>query len=84
MEIKLIKSPLIEERESNMIKKSVLFVTFFVTSIIFAQENGKIAFGPYIQQMSTKSATICWSTLLIKPTLTDQNGNLKIIFLMFD
>jgi len=37
----------------------------------------KIAFGPYIQQMSTKDATICWSTLESEPTITDKDGNIK-------
>ncbi len=74
-----IKSPLIEERKSNMIKKKILFVALFATVTIFAQEKGKIAFGPYIQQMTTKSATICWSTEVSKPTLTDQEGKVKTI-----
>lgn len=37
----------------------------------------KIAFGPYIQQMSTKDATICWSTLESEPTITDKDGKVK-------
>ena len=37
----------------------------------------KIAFGPYIQQMGTKDATICWSTLESEPTITDKEGNIK-------
>lgn len=39
----------------------------------------KIAFGPYIQQMSTKDATICWSTLVSEPTITDKDGNIKTV-----
>jgi len=40
-------------------------------------EKQKIAFGPYIQQMSTKDATICWSTLESEPTITDKDGKVK-------
>jgi 3',5'-cyclic AMP phosphodiesterase CpdA len=39
----------------------------------------KIAFGPYIQQMSTKDATICWSTLESEPTITDKDGNVQLV-----
>lgn len=63
-------------------KKIVLFVAFFATITSCVQEEekeGKIAFGPYIQQMTTKSAVICWSTLSSEPTLTDQDGNVKTI-----
>ncbi len=60
-------------------KKLVILFIVFTSVTIFAQEKEKIAFGPYIQQMSTKSATICWSTLSSKPTLTDKNGKVKVI-----
>ena len=60
-------------------KKIIIIIAVFTSSIIFAQESGKIAFGPYIQQMGTKSATICWSTEVSKPTLTDQEGKVKTI-----
>jgi hypothetical protein len=39
----------------------------------------KIAFGPYIQQMGTKDATICWSTLESEPTITDKDGNVQLV-----
>ena len=38
-------------------KKIVIIIAVITSSIIFAQDSAKIAFGPYIQQMSTKSAT---------------------------
>jgi len=60
-------------------KKSIIWIVIFASSLIFAQEKGKIAFGPYIQQMTTKSATICWSTEVSKPILTDQKGKEKTI-----
>ena len=58
-------------------KKSIIFLFIFCILAVQAQDmpknlpatdqeeagNSKIAFGPYIQQMSTKDATICWSTL---------------------
>jgi hypothetical protein len=58
-------------------KKSIIFLFIFWLLAVQAQDmpknlpatdqeeagNSKIAFGPYIQQMSTKDATICWSTL---------------------
>ena len=60
-------------------KKTFVIIAVFVASTIFAQERGKIAFGPFLQQMGTKSATICWSTEASKPTLTDLNGKVKTI-----
>ena len=42
-------------------------------------EERKIAFGPYIQQMSTRDATICWSTLESEPTITDPDGTIQVI-----
>lgn len=39
----------------------------------------KIAFGPYIQQMSTRDATICWSTLESEPTLIRKDGTIDTI-----
>lgn len=60
-------------------KKSVIMIMLFASSLIFTQEKGKIAFGPYIQQMGTKSAKICWSTEESNPTVTDKNGKVKVI-----
>ena len=58
-------------------KKSIIFLFIFCILAVQAQDmpknlpatdqeevgNSKIAFGPYIQQMSTKDAAICWSTI---------------------
>ena len=44
-------------------QKSIIFLFILSLFAAQAQENDKIAFGPYIQQMSTKDATLCWSTL---------------------
>ncbi|MEN8193787.1 MAG: metallophosphoesterase, partial [Bacteroidota bacterium] len=65
-------------RKVNM-KRIFLIYTVVTITTIFAQEKGKIAFGPYIQQMGTKDVTICWSTEVSKPTVTDENGNVKTI-----
>lgn len=62
-----------------MMNRIVFLIVVITTAINFGQVKGKIAFGPYIQQMTTKSVTICWSTLISKPTLTDQDGNMKTI-----
>ena len=58
-----------------------IFISFFVitSSIIFSQNKSKIAFGPYIQQLSIKRATVCWSTEVSKSKVTDEKGNEKII-----
>ncbi len=60
-------------------KKGLILIAVFIASIIFAQEKGKIAFGPYIQQMGTKGATVCWSTEVSKPILIDKDGKVKTI-----
>jgi len=60
-------------------KKVLLAIAVFITIVTIAQEKGKIAFGPYIQQMTPNSATICWSTLESQPTLTDKDGKTKTI-----
>lgn len=44
-----------------------------------AQTNKKIAFGPYIQQMSTKDAAICWTTKEDGVTLTNPEGETDTI-----
>ncbi len=60
-----------------MKKILMLLVIFGLT--IFAQEKKKIAFGPYIQQVSSRGATICWSTLEGEPSLIYPDGNVKPI-----
>lgn len=60
-------------------KKTIIMIALFASALIFAQEKEKIAFGPYIQQMGTKSAKICWSTEESKSTLTDKSGKVKVI-----
>ena len=73
-----------------MKKITILFAVLFLFNI-YAQDrptavysdrqteerDQKIAFGPYIQQMGTKDATICWSTLESEPTITDMEGNVQ-------
>lgn len=69
--------------------RNILITIAFLVSSIYVQgqvaeksadeKNQKIAFGPYIQQMSTKDATICWSTLESEPTITDAEGNIQTI-----
>lgn len=57
--------------------KNTIPITLFVFFTIFqlaGQTSDKIAFGPYIQQMSTKNATICWSTLEGEMTITGKGG----------
>lgn len=57
--------------------RNTLVIALLSFSILFkvaAQTNTKIAFGPYIQQMSTQDATICWSTLEGEITVMDVEG----------
>ena len=66
----------------HLIKFFFLFSLFAMQAQNHSVANAgkqKIAFGPYIQQMSTKDATICWSTIESEPTLTDKDGKTKII-----
>jgi len=74
-------------------KNSIIFLFILSVIVVHAQdmpknlpsdsqdevEKSKIAFGPYIQQMSTKDATICWSTLEGRSTIKDQKGRTDTI-----
>ena len=57
--------------------KQLIVIIFLVQVSIFklsAQEQQKIAFGPYIQQMSMEDAAVTWSTLEGEVIVTDGNG----------
>lgn len=65
---------------NNFIKLIIVFIAVQVQGQTKGNtENQKIAFGPYIQQMSTKDATICWSTLESEPTITDKDGETRFV-----
>lgn len=55
-----------------MLKKVFLIIAAISTTLV-AQDN-KIAIGPYIQQMGSNSAKICWSTFIGNTTITDPDG----------
>jgi calcineurin-like phosphoesterase family protein len=57
----------------------ILFIFSFFLIQVQAQEDTKIAFGPYIQQMTTKDATICWSTFDGELTIGDPEGKTDTI-----
>ncbi len=60
--------------------KHIITVLIFLLGIqLIAQQQRKIAFGPYIQQMSTKDATICWSTIASETLLKGVNGKTDTI-----
>ena len=56
---------------------SLLFL--FSIWIAQAQESKKIAIGPYVQQMSTKDATLCWSTIEGASLIFHPNGKTDTI-----
>ena len=60
-------------------KKFVVLISLFLITSNFAQKIGSLAFGPYIQQMTPKSATISWVIFESTPTLTYPDGNVKPI-----
>jgi len=60
-------------------RKIVVLITLLVLANISAQQKGSLAFGPFIQQMTTKSATICWVTYESTPSITYPDGNVKPI-----
>ncbi len=60
-------------------KKLLVLISIIISATVFAQEKNEIAFGPYIQQMTTSGATICWSTLESEPSITYPDGNVKPI-----
>ncbi|MCK5815496.1 MAG: metallophosphoesterase [Flavobacteriaceae bacterium] len=55
------------------------FVFLFSFFYIHAQESNKIAIGPYVQQMSTKDATLCWSTIEGESLIFHPNGKTDTI-----
>jgi len=55
------------------------FVFLFSFCAIYAQKNKKIAIGPYIQQMSTKDVTLCWSTIKGESLVVHPNGKTDTI-----
>lgn len=58
-----------------------LLSLLFLSTILIAQsqENKKIAIGPYIQQMSTKDVTLCWSTIEGESLIFHPNGKADTI-----
>ncbi len=58
---------------------SLSFLLLFTLVQSQEQTDKKIAFGPYIQQMSTKDAAVCWSTLEGHMTVTDAAGKTDTI-----
>ncbi|MCK5201954.1 MAG: hypothetical protein KAR21_26555, partial [Spirochaetales bacterium] len=61
-------------------KYKFTLVTLLFTLPLSAQVDtgaeNKIAIGPYVQKMTSKSVTICWSTLDGVSTATDSSGNI--------
>ncbi len=55
-----------------MVKKVFLIIAA-ISATLVAQDD-KIAIGPYIQQMGSNSAKICWSTFIGNTTITDPDG----------
>lgn len=60
-------------------KKLTLLFLVFLTINLNAQKNQKIAIGPYLQQMGTKDATICWSTIEGESLIIHPNGKTDTI-----
>ncbi len=60
-------------------RKIFFIILIVITTLNFGQEKSEIIFGPYIQQITSKSATICWSTLESEPSITYPDGNVKPI-----
>ncbi len=59
--------------------KSILIIIVAFSGTILAQVEPKIAFGPYVQNMGTRSAIICWSTLEGSSKLIGPDSSVKII-----
>ena len=57
----------------------LLFTIIMLNTGLQAQEAGRIAFGPYLQKMTYRSVTICWSTLEGKSIVTTPDGISQII-----
>jgi len=60
-------------------KHTITALIFLFCIPLLAQQQKKIAFGPYIQQMSTKDATICWSTIASETIVKDAKGKTDTI-----
>jgi len=70
-------------------QKSIIFIFIFFLLQVQAQDNSdtgnttvsdsKIAFGPYIQNMGIKDATLCWSTIEGESIIKDLKGRIDTI-----
>lgn len=60
-------------------KNSIIIISLLSIFALHAQKKQKIAFGPYIQQMSMKDVTLSWSTLEGESVITDPNGKTDTI-----
>jgi hypothetical protein len=58
---------------NKIISVFLLLLAFTVTDVL-AQNNDTIAFGPYLQNMTYRSVTICWSTLDGESIVTSPEG----------
>ncbi len=56
-----------------------LLITLLAVTGLWAQEDEQIAFGPYLQKMTDRSVTICWSTLEGESRVTGPDGKSKTI-----
>jgi hypothetical protein len=54
-------------------------ITIITVSTLVAQQEGQIAFGPYLQHMTYRSVTICWSTLEGESIVTSGEGKSQTI-----
>lgn len=59
---------------SRRLQQLVAFAIAVSATACFAGEASKIAIGPYLQNMSTESVTICWSTREGSTTVVSSEG----------
>jgi predicted phosphodiesterase len=64
---------------SYRLQELVALVIVMSATASFAEEQSKIAIGPYVQNMSSESVTICWSTQEDSTTIVSPDGQAEII-----
>ena len=56
------------------LQKLIIFLVVVSAAATFAQKQSKIAIGPYLQNMSSGSITLCWSTLQESAQISTNGG----------
>lgn len=59
-------------------KRHIITTLLITATSLFAGENNKIAIGPYLQNVSHRSAVVCWSTLAGQSKLVNPDNSIEV------